>query len=207
MQTYQQVSDLIDEKLPTASFPLITAEEHREVEKAILNFARDQWLPGDIKEIDCTNDYIASNFTSTGFGIGERAGWAICNGLNGTKNRIGRVSVGYGGPGAYGANRDPLLPSVTPTFTSIGGDMNNPVVDGLKDAVVVSHTHPIRTGNAGVGVYGPVVYYGKQSRQEGSLGGGGGQVWTDTISADSTGVSGTNKNMQPYIVTLFIQKL
>ena len=194
MQTYQQVSDLIDEKLPTASFPLITAEEHREVEKAILNFARDQWLPGDIKEIDCTNDYIASNFTSTGFGIGERAGWAICNGLNGTKNRIGRVSVGYGGPGAYGANRDPLLPSVTPTFTSIGGDMNNPVVDGLKDAVVVSHSHGIAGGALKTG--GP---YGLKYATE--------FKFDSNYSTESTGVSGTNKNMQPYIVTLFIQKL
>jgi hypothetical protein len=193
MATYQQISQLIDDNLPTNGTPLISAEVHRIVEKAILDFTRDQWLIGDVKEIDCTNDYIAENFTDTGFGINERAGWAICNGLNGTRNRIGRVPIGYGGIGAYGANRDPLLVASTKTFTSIG-DINNPVVGGLKDAVVVSHNHGITSGALKTG--GP---YGLKYASE--------FKFDSNYTTESTGESGTDKNLQPYIVTLFIQKI
>lgn len=187
MASYNDVLTLIQTLLQTNSD--ITATEHRQVEEAILDFARDQWLPGDIKEIDCTDAYIAANFDANGIGINERAGWAICNGYNGwTRNRTGRVSVAYGNTSPLTTPGDGIT-----VYTSVGATLSAPVIGGSKDAVVVSHTHKIAktTGNfSSTGGLAPV-----------SFGTG------FTVDSESTGVSGTNKNMQPYIVTLFIQKL
>ena len=192
MQTYQQIFQLIQEKLPTGVSPEITAEEHQEVEMAILDFARDQWLPGDIKEVDCTNQYIADNFDSNGIGINERVGWAICNGYNNlTRNRTGRVSVGYGTvlPYEFGA---------ATTFPSMGtgsGSTFTPVIDGNKNSVVINHTHDYTTY--------PATNEANGTRRTNA------EVRTSFVESEtsSEGVSGTDKNMQPYIVTLFIQKI
>ncbi len=52
------------------------------------------WQPGDVKQILCDAAYIAANFIS-GLGIGERLGWAIMDGANGTEDMGGFVSIGY----------------------------------------------------------------------------------------------------------------
>jgi hypothetical protein len=151
------------------------------------------WLTGDVKEVDCTNDYISANFDATGLGINERVGWAICNGANGTRDRGGRVGMGYGN----GYN----------TMGAVGGS---------KDAIVVSHTHK-QYANTEVNINS-----NRQSnfpdRQPALRGVGEGSADHDyTMGASastathgntsSAGSSGTDKNLQPYLVTLFIQKL
>jgi hypothetical protein len=189
--TYNDVLASINTNL--ASGTQITAALHRVVEQALLDFAESQWLPGDIKEIDCTDAYIAANFDSNGIGINERLGWAICNGYNGwTRNRTGRVSVAYGITplGAAG------LASAQP---SVGAALNTPVIGGQKDAVVVAHTHTLKanvnkTNNVPAGGGTP----NDDTKQ---------LLANDSDSISTTGVPGTDKNMQPYIVTLFIQKL
>jgi hypothetical protein len=86
--------------------------------------------------------------------------------------------------------------------TPIGYDATNyPIIGaggGSKDAVVVAHTHTIgdQSGSSGSGSTG-VRFIGKEIESN-SLG---------VPSTDSTGESGTDKNMQPYIVTLFIQRI
>ena len=50
----------------------------------------------EIVHLDVTNQYILDNFDNTGLGINLCAGFAICNGQNGTKNRNGRTSIAYG---------------------------------------------------------------------------------------------------------------
>jgi hypothetical protein len=186
---YTNLSNLILSNLPTGGIP-ITAANHRAVEQALLAFAESQWLPGDIKEIDCTNAYIAQNFTNTGLGTGEREGWAICNGQNGTKDRTGRVSVGYGTvqpPGINGIQ----------TYPTVGA------IGGSKDAVVVAHTHTaVMSHNSGYTGGGVQVNPGKRLD---SISSGSGEQIPATIG--SSGVSGIGENMPPYIVTLFIQKL
>jgi len=136
-----------------------------------------QWRTGDVKEVDCNAAYVAANFDSTGLGINEREGWAICNGNNGTRNRAGRVGVAYG-----------------TGYTGLGNTA------GSKDDVVVSHNHVANanvlvTAAAGEGV-GLQLGTGFRLKNIGS----------GTIT-DATGVTGTDKNMQPYIISLFIQKL
>lgn len=46
------------------------------------------WINRDIKRMHATAAYVAANFDGTGLGIaaGERYGWAVCNGNNGTVN-------------------------------------------------------------------------------------------------------------------------
>ena len=131
------------------------------------------WRTGDVKEVDCNAAYIAANFDNTGLGTNERLGWAICNGANGTKDRGGRVSMGYGNG-----------------YTTPGA------VGGSKDAVVVSHNHSFSSSAGNDGGTGLQVITTGQSNEAGG-----------TFGLTSTGVSGTDKNLQPYIVTLFIQKL
>ena len=68
-------------------------------------------------------------------------------------------------------------------------------VGGSKDAVVVEHTHLIDQ-----------VF--NEHADGAKVGSGGGTVeGVGTQSVQTTGVSGTNKNMQPYLATVYIMKL
>ncbi|PIF32979.1 microcystin-dependent protein [Flavobacterium sp. 9] len=133
------------------------------------------YLPGDIKEIDCTNEYVEANFTETGLGINERAGWARCNGLNGTRPRGGRTSIGcsdeYPVLGALGGSKTHLL-----TF------------DELPE-----HDHDIATDGHNAA--------GGGSERTVSAGSGG------LMKTKKTGGNQPHNNMQPFIVSFFIQKL
>jgi hypothetical protein len=53
-------------------------------------------LQYEVIEMDVTTQYITDNFDETGLGINLCEGFAICNGDNGTKNRDGRGTIGYG---------------------------------------------------------------------------------------------------------------
>lgn len=153
--------------------------------RTVLNAIADgAGVTGDVKEIDVATSYIANNFDPTGLGINERLGWAICNGNNGTRNRSGRVAMQYS--------------AIYPTLGATGGS---------ADAVLVSHSHfnGIADDNTGLFVYGSttsempgaatlsIQTEGATRRNQGN---------TNTV-----GELGTNKNMQPYIVTLMIMKL
>lgn len=177
--TVDEINDIID--LIADGVPN-TALKVRNALKALSEGAG---VSGDVKEIDVSNAYIAANFDVTGLGTNERLGWAICNGNNGTRNRSGRVSLQYDATNY-------------PTLGAIGGS---------KDAVVVSHSHynGIADGQNGIFVYG-----GTSSGLPGSATFGI-DNYAETLNyqgnTSTSGESGANKNMQPYIVTLFIMKL
>jgi microcystin-dependent protein len=210
MPTYNEVANLILTNLDDAVPGGITAAAHRSVENALLNFAKEiaeaQWLKGDIKEVDCTQQYIADNFESNGLGKNERLGWAICNGFQGlTKNRTGRVSVGYG---VNGADTN----GVSIAQTNIGATIAAPVIGGEKNHTLVvtempRHRHDsLLFSEGGVGNFA--------GGQGGTAGGDGTGLTRYTGGAGSgetnnltTGTAVPHNNMQPYIVTLFIQKL
>ena len=214
MATYSEISTLILNLLPTGQ--QISASNHRTVEQALLDFAESQWLTGDIKEIDCTDAYIADNFDSNGIGTNERLGWAICNGYNGlTRNRTGRVSVAYGAsPGGSGAA----------AYTAMG-TTGSPTFGGSKDAIVVSHEHYTvkygsATNNNNSSLYdAPSVNVAANKEKpltsaayDANADAYDYELTSSTGTADAgktntVGTSGTNANMPPYIVTLFIQKL
>lgn len=134
------------------------------------------WLTGDIKQLDVSNAYIAANFDGTGLGINERAGWAICNGNNGTKNRNGRVSIAYGTSylvmGATGGSE---------THTLTANEL--PTIGENLRIVQITGNNTFTVGDASPGEYDL------------------------KDAADWPGAGAAHNIMQPYIVTLFIQKL
>ena len=80
-------------------------------------------------------------------------------------------------------------------LVSIGYGTNYNVIGafgGSKDAVVVAHTHNVRVNTNAAGSGFPA--FEAASAQ-------------GTFATESTGVSGVDKNMQPYIVLLKIMKL
>ena len=169
--TYQQVSDLINKNL--ASGIRIQANKHREVEFALLDFSNQNSAQQyDIKAIYANSTYLGDNFDSNGLGKNLRAGWAICNGNNGTPNISNRVIVSYG--------------SDFPTLNAVGGS---------KDAIVVAHSHGLKYGSSGTGTKYPETPYITDS------------ITGDMQGTEITGESGFNKNMQPYIVLVYIMKL
>jgi hypothetical protein len=206
MITYTEVLEIIQANLAPGSN--ITAVEHRAVEQALLDFAESQWISGDVKEVDCSSEYILANFESNGLGKNERLGWAICNGQNETRNRKGRTAIGYSD------SYDP------------GEDLGNYPVIGAKagwtDQAIIDHKHEYQDAaymeNGGYKPNGLSMsgsgrtdndngfLYRTRSGTLSSLPPASGTQPLTENPQFSTG-SGTNKNMQPYIVTLFIQKI
>jgi hypothetical protein len=148
----------------------------------------------EVKEIDvnltANPDYLTDNFDLTGLGINEMVGFAICNGANGTKNRKGRTSIGYD----------------VDNYPTLGA------IAGSKDQVVISHTHGYKDAVLaqrddiavpyadGYDAIGPNVQGAAGDTNNNAL-------WFKNRTTNTTGESGAGKNMQPYIVTLMIQRI
>lgn len=184
----------------------ILATEHNDIETSLVNAIYGGQV-GDIKEISCDLTYITNNFIIGTSDINEgralstsdRYGWAICNGKNGTFDKRGRVAIGYD--------------SVNYAIGTTGGN---------KDGVVISHSHYVAVaGSQTIGNSNSLYDGSNGSRNEQGLSARSYDASSDafdfelTTAAGSinsgktstTGESGTNKNMQPYIVTLFIQRI
>jgi len=184
--TYNDVSSLINTNL--ASGIKIQANKHREVEHALLNFAnQNSSQQFDIKAIYVNSTYLGENFEANGLGKNLRAGWAICNGNNGTPNMGGRSIVAYGGD-----------------FTTLNA------IGGSKDAILVAHDHKAVSSVNPSGEFSSTNKYLAAYRTNGGNTEYGLQ---GTATVPTTGVttvegeSGANKNMHPYIVLVYIMKL
>ena len=136
-------------------------------------------LQFEVKTLYVNQAYIDTNFDSTGLGRLLCNGFAICNGNNGTFPNTGLVEV--------------ACDMATLQTYSVGN------TGGSKDAVLVDHNHTfgfpvqnISSGSSGNNVQGT-----------GASPGGG----TLTGTTSNSGVSGVDKNMQPYICVLKIMKL
>ena len=201
--TQQQINDLKQSLISLISSKLadqstIIASEHRDVETAIVDaIFTDKSLIGDIKEIACNQQYIIDNFEpisntleeGKAFSTSERVGWAICNGKNGTVNKMGRVAIGYD-PNNY------QLGSVAGSNT--GGEKNVT----LQESQMPIHNHGY-TGRDGRG-------YPRDSAD--TIGGSEGdsgwhRSYARNTKIENKGGGQAHNNMQPYIVTLFIQKI
>jgi hypothetical protein len=198
--TREQLLNLISTKL-AGSPNTIHATEHRDLETAIVNAIYGQ--EGDIKEIAANDAYILANFDMTapapGLGLanGERYGWAICNGNNGTINKMGKVAIGY----------DP----VNYTLGTIAGSNTG----GEKTHILTKSEMPIHnhTPNQGTGFNANTSFYQTANIPEsqgyqigGSFDDANGHFKRSATTGD-TGGGLAHNNMQPYIVTLFIQRI
>lgn len=136
-------------------------------------------LQYEVKTLYVNQEYIDNNFDETGLGINICAGFAICNGANGTVSVDGLVDVGYGTNynviGGFGGEKDHTLIENEVPIIDIGwtGKEGNAWPDGSADSITAGdgRSYPRKTQH--------IIY-------------GGGQE---------------HNNMQPYIIALKIMKL
>ena len=125
-------------------------------------------------------------------------GWVICDGQNGTPDLRNRFIVG-----ATAGTGSIAYPGLSPNATG-----------GSADAIVVEHTHTGSTSPVGDHSHG---YNNNQGTGGGQGGGGadtgssgkttgGGGAHNHTLTVDSTGSSGTNANLPPYMALAYIMK-
>lgn len=212
--TQQQINDLKQSLISLISSKLadqstIIASEHRDVETAIVDaIFTDKSLIGDIKEIACTQQYIndnfepSSNLSEEGKALpnSERFGWAICNGKNGTINKMGRVAIGYdpinyqlgsiAGSNTGGQKRVTLQESEMPSHRHKFSDDTNGDTNILRSGndIIPFVTNPTSAGIS-------------------ANGSGSGKIYQTSRTGGTNNVTQSHENMQPYIVTLFIQKI
>lgn len=121
------------------------------------------------------------------------AGWALCDGANGTPDLRSKFLVGASATGGYAVGDTGGATSSTPTIT----------VDNhtLTTAEMPSHTHTYPTSGGGpgsvAGINTAIAYFNPQPSD--STGGGGAHNHTATSSAVST--------LPPYYALAFIMKL
>lgn len=161
--------------------------EHADVEDALLDAI---CIPFQVIEMDCTQQFIDDNFDwapglTQGLGINLMDGYAFCNGNNGTKDRRRRTSVCY----------DPA------NYTSGINYSDIDAKGGSANAVLVSHNHTITLSQLN-GENDSNVPYAAFCNS-------GTNTQSQDVTATSTtaGEPGTDKNMQPFLITFFVQRL
>jgi len=144
---------------------------------------------------------LASNVPSGGIILWSGAanaipsGWVLCDGTNSTPNLVDRFVVGAG--------------VTTPEVGTTGG---------LKDAIVVSHSHTASDSGHVHAILGVSSSRGKGTALFGILDTslfssttnaikGNGQIGAANITVAAEGQSGTNANLPPYYALCYIMKV
>lgn len=125
--------------------------------------------------------------------------------MNATSAQNPATLLGFGTWAAFGAGRMP-----------VGFNSGDPLFDtaeetgGSKDAIVVSHTHTASTNTTGAHTHsysayqppGPDLFLAPSGQVSANTSGttGSAGAHSHTVTVDSTGSSGTNANLPPYIV-------
>ncbi|OWP87772.1 hypothetical protein BWK60_01930 [Flavobacterium covae] len=152
-----------------------TASEMRVVLNALKN---EICKIGEIRTSIFSPAYLSANFNSTGLGINEMDGFAICNGSNRTVDLRKRVPVGYDSA-AY-----------TNGFNySILGNQFGEEVHTLSIDEMPAHDHS------------------SWGETQGQTAGGGTGIEPTGGSTGLTGGSKPHNNMQPSTVVIFYQRI
>lgn len=182
---------------------LLNGDSFPFVELARLSTLKNIWLKGDVKQVHCDNAYVAANFDPTGLGVGERKGWAVCNGQNGTFNMAGRVAVGLQFPAIPVNPADNVWDALYNWAVGNGSGMGKTGGEKLHKLTITEmpqHSHKAYRSNSGYD------------------GGGGASPLCDPTTGDTSkteldwaikpsGGDQPHENRQPFLVSLFIQKL
>lgn len=152
-----------------------TASEMR----LVLNALKDEICKvGEIKTSIFTPTYLSDNFNSTGLGINEMDGFAICNGANGTVDLRKRVPVGY----------DPTANTSGFNYSILGNQFGEEK-HTLSIDEMPAHNHSA---------------WGETSGQ--TAGGGSGIEPVGSVTG-TTGGGQPHNNIQPSTVVIFYQRI
>lgn len=167
--------------------PKVKKTEHADVEDALLDAI---CIPFQVIEMDCTQQFIDDNFDwapglTQGLGINLMDGYAFCNGNNGTKDRRRRTSVCY----------DPANHTSGIDYSDING------VGGSANAVLVSHNHSITLSQSNGANEASISW--PLFSNSGELA----SAQDVTATTTTAGEPATDKNMQPFFITFFVQRL
>jgi hypothetical protein len=153
----------------------------------------------EIKDLWVTQGYIDDNFDETGLGVDLCEGYAICNGQNGTPNLDGLVSIGYGNNynviKAIGGSKNAVVVEHS-HYTVVSGSQTTNNVNSLYDGSA-SNRKELGLSSRALNASDDAYDY-ELTTSDGNIDGG---------KTNLVGVSGINKNMQPYMVLLKIMKL
>ena len=134
-------------------------------------------LQYEVKTLYVNQEYIDTNFDETGLGINLCAGFAICNGANGTVSVDGLVDVGYG------------------TNYNVIGGFGGEAMHQLTENEMPTHTHDfVIPATSGAGGSNAVNFNGNNNSPT-------------TLTTQPKGLGDFHNNMQPYIIALKIMKL
>lgn len=136
-------------------------------------------LQYEVKTLYVNQEYIDNNFDETGLGINLCAGFAICNGANGTVSVDGLVDVGYG------TNYN--------VIGGFGGEKEHQLTENEMPTHNHSLIHAAWSGST------PSKPYGVNFD--------GGSDFGVSTETNAKGLGDAHNNMQPYIVALKIMKL
>lgn len=143
-----------------------------------------------------------TDFNLTGLGTGPMAGWAICNGLNGTPDMRGRTIMGAydvpdtGAP-ALSAEVDPTAPYSGTNPPNLGmGDTGGEPHHALTTPELASHNHGLGTNNGATGMGSGSV---PATTNTGSSGPG--------TSTTDTGSGTAHNNLPPYLAAAWIKRI
>lgn len=153
-----------------------TASEVRAVLTAIKN---ESCKVGEVKQSFFSGAYLTANFNSTGLGINEMEGFALCNGQNGTYDMRRRTPVCYD-PTTYVSGNNYSV--VGNTF----GEENHTLIEAELPVINIQGHIPVAGTTAGGGT-------GFQPYASGT--------------ADTIGGGQSHNNMQPSIVSVFYQRI
>lgn len=183
----QFILDLINNNIRNKN-PKVKKAEHADVEEALLDAI---FIPYQVIELDCTQQFIDDNFdlnpgSTMGLGKNLMVGFAMSNGNNGTRDRRKKTAVGYD-PTAFVSGNDFSL--IGNTFGEENHQLTIPELPAHDHNLTNLNEHNNNNALHEASFFDQG--YGNKSKAK----------------TDKNGSDQAHNNMQPSIVTLFIQRV